>query len=332
MRALVTGASGFVGSTLAKELVSRGIEVVALMRRTSGASNLEDIKYTRAEGSLFDRDSLARAMTDVDLVFHAAGVTTALDESGFMLNNADGTRNVAEAAAHAGARLKRVVYISSLAAGGPSSRAAPRTETDGDAPVSAYGRSKLQGEVELLKHKDRYGVAIIRPPIVYGPRDKAVFSLIKMLAHGLMPLMRGSSGDGKKYYSTIHASDLARMIADAGITAQIPSGEVFYACSNNATSYEQILDAAAHALGTRPLKFTIPMPLVTAAAYALSAVAKITRKPGALGVDKLNEFRPDCWTCSNGKARSALGFRPAFEIGNGMHDTIAWYRKKGWLK
>lgn len=333
MKALVTGASGFIGSTLIEQLAARGIEVDALMRKTSDDSNLKGLKYRRVEGDLSDADSLKRAVEGVDYVFHLAGAVTAKDRAGYFRHNAEGTRRLAEAAAETGGSLKRFVHVSSLAAAGPASSRDPRREGDPNAPVSAYGESKLQGEVEVLRHKDRLPVVIVRPPMVFGPKDKGVFVVMQTVARNLMPLMQGSAEGGHKYYSSVHVDDLCQGIVQAGLAPleKVPSGEIFYISSDEIHSYEELLKAMSESLGKRPIRVRVPMLALTAAAHALGGVSKLTGKSFALNPDKLNEILPDYWICSNAKAREVLGFRPRHDLSSGIAQTVEWYKRNQWL-
>jgi nucleoside-diphosphate-sugar epimerase len=331
MRALVTGASGFLGSTLIEELGKQGSDCVALLRSTSSVSNLEGLKFSRADGSLSDLESLKRAVREVDVVYHLAGVTTAPSRAGFFEHNAQGTERVARAVAEANPGLKRFVLVSSLAAGGPSSDKGPRTETDVDGPVSNYGHSKLQGEKELLKYKDVFPVTIVRPPIVYGPRDKAVFTVIQTVSRGLMPLMSGAGSGGNKFYTSVHARDLVRALVLAGEARNLPSGEVFYVCSKDVHTYRDLLESMAAALGRSAFRVPVPRSGVIAAAALLTGLGKVTGKTFPLNWDKLSELLPDYWTCSPEKAKRLLGFQAEFGLRDGMADTIRWYKERGWL-
>src|SRR5262249_7296698 len=136
-------------------------------------------------------------------VVHMAGVTKSLRNEDFYRVNADGTRALAAAAANAG--VKRFIHCSTLSAAGPISGARPLVEEDPPAPVSHYGRSKLAGEEALRHEAGRMAVTIVRPPIVYGPRDKDFFEVFKMAGRGLS-LSPGLFG--KKRYSLIHVEDL----------------------------------------------------------------------------------------------------------------------------
>src|ERR1035437_7835988 len=116
MKALVTGASGFIGSHLVERLSELGIEAHALMRKSSSSANLGGVRFRRGEGDLSDLASLRKAVKGMDLVFHLAGVTAAKTREGYFVHNAKGTRNLAQAVAEENPGLKRFVYVSSLAA------------------------------------------------------------------------------------------------------------------------------------------------------------------------------------------------------------------------
>jgi nucleoside-diphosphate-sugar epimerase len=334
-KALVTGASGFIGSTLVGELGARGIHVRALLRRTSSVANLQGLSFERVEGDLSDPDSLRRAVAGVDYVFHLAGVIAAGSREGYFEHNAKATGRLARAVAEANAGLRRFAYVSSQAAGGPAASAIPRTEADPDAPVSAYGESKRAGEWELGAYGGVFPTVILRPPIVYGPKDRAVFGLVQMVARRLMPLLKGGTPDGAKYYSVIHVSDLCRGIVEAALApagpGQVPSGEVFYLCGDGIHSYEAILSSMAGALGCRPIRFRVPRGVVRAAGWAMGGLGRLRGKDFPLNRDKLNELEPDYWICSSEKARRVLGFAPRFDLQAGMADTIAWYRAQKWI-
>lgn len=340
-KALVTGASGFIGSTLIEELNHRGYEVYALLRKSSDLSNLKNAKYRRVEGDLSNSDSLKKAVVGMDYVFHLAGAVVAPNSEAFLEHNARGTKRLVEAVAEVNPSLRRFVLVSSLAAAGPSnSFDSPRIERYQEAPVSAYGISKLEGEREALKFKDRVRITIIRPPMVYGPKDKAIFLVIQTVSRRIMPLIRGETPNGNKYYSLIHVADLCRGIV---LAAQAPigssgessgsaqSGEVYYLTDGEIYSYHELLKAMARALGIRAFSFWISPVFVTIAAFAATILGKLTGKTFPLNRDKLNEIRPDFWICSSAKASRELGYQPTLKLDTGMANAIQWYRKQKWL-
>lgn len=334
MKALVTGASGFIGSTLIEELGRRGFEPYALMRRTSSAANLKGCRFERREGDLRDPAALRRAVEGMDYVFHLAGIVTALSREEFFEHNAGGTARLGDAVAEANPGLKRFVYVSSMAASGPSASREPRTEDQPDAPVSQYGHSKRQGEFELLRHRDRYPIVILRPPIVYGPRDRGVFTMIEGVAKNVMALPRAKSPDGHKWYSHVHARDLVEAMIAAALAPveRVPTGEVFHVASDDVVTGEQLMRVMADHLGkARPWRITMPRPAIWAAGAAMSALSQVTRRSYPLNLDKVNEIQADYWVCSNAKAKRLLGFRPRYDLTRGMGETIQWYKAHGWL-
>src|SRR5919107_3088371 len=144
MKALVTGATGFVGSHLAEALRRRGHEATVLARSPGKAAALEAQGVRTVPGDLGNAAALARAAQGQDQVYHGAGVVAARGEADFLAANRDGTANLVAAAESAGG--PRLVLVSSMAAGGPSPRDRPLTGDEPAAPVTAYGRSKLAAE------------------------------------------------------------------------------------------------------------------------------------------------------------------------------------------
>ena len=151
LRVAVTGSSGFIGRHVAAALAARGGLVTPLRRP-------------------FQVDTLTAALRDVDVVVHLAGVIAATRERDFAAGNVEVTRLVAQASRNAGARL---VHVSSLAAAGPAPASAPRSEDDEPAPITAYGRTKLEGE-RIVSGADGLRWMILRPGVVYGPGDRTV--------------------------------------------------------------------------------------------------------------------------------------------------------------
>jgi len=336
MKALVTGASGFIGSTLIEELGTLGFDVYALMRRSSSSANLEGLRMTRLEGDLSNQESLRAALRkipELDYVFHLAGATAGPNREYYFEHNARGTARLARAIAEEKPGLQRFVHVSSLAAAGPPTSLTPRTESDSEHPVSAYGESKFEAEKELLRYKSVYPITIIRPPMVYGPRDKGVFILIKAVSRNVMLSFPSADPRGDKYYSVIHSKDLCRGLVQAALakTDRVPSGEVFYLAGDGVHSYREILSTIAEQLGVDPFKLKLPKSVLYLVAAAGSALGHVSKKTFALNFDKLNELLPDYWICSNQKAKDTLGFAPELALEAGMAQTIEWYKRQKWL-
>ena len=336
MKALVTGASGFIGSTLIEELGTLGFDVFALMRRTSSSANLEGLRMTRLEGDLSDEQSLRaafRKVPDLDYVFHLAGATAGPNREYYFEHNGKGTGRLAQVVAEERPGLQRFVYVSSLAAAGPAKDMTPRTEAEPESPVSAYGESKFAGEKELLRYRSVYPITVIRPPMVYGPKEKDLYVVMKTISRHLMPVIPGSAPGGHKYYSAIHSRDLCRGIVQAAVAKKetVPSGEIFYLTGDGIFSYQELLNTIAEQLGVEPFRFRLPRPALYVAAAAGTALGFLSKKTFALNIDKLNDILPDYWICSNQKAKDLLGFVPEYSLQSGMANTIEWYKRQKWL-
>lgn len=338
MKALVTGGSGFIGSTLIDALTRRGISVNVLMRKTSLDRNLVGLNYDRLEGDITDFATLKAAVTGADLVFHLAGAIAAKNRSEYFKHNAEGTANLARAAAEANregsANVSRFIYVSTIAAGGPSPGITPRLESDPDSPVSAYGESKKAGEDELLRYRDSFLPLILRAPIVYGPKDAATLILIRTAAKRLVPKFYSAAPDGEKHYSLINAVDLVDALVTLGTTpeAKFDRGEIFYASSGEEVTSTRLLKSISGALGVKTLSIPVPQFLLKAVSTAGSWYGAAMGKATIINRDKLNEILPDYWTCSNAKLMQKTEWRPKVELEKGMHEAIAWYRQNGWIR
>jgi dihydroflavonol-4-reductase len=329
--ALVTGASGFIGSTLVERLLSNGVKVRALLQDLRDAENLNGLSCERVKGDLNDLESLKKAVKGVDYVFHLAGTLFSTHSEGYFKGNVTGTQNLAEAISLTDQKIKRMIFVSSLAAGGPAPESSQKNEDEPSVPVSNYGRSKLQAELTLSKYFSKIPVTIIRPPMVYGPKDRGLLVVFKPLSKFLMPLLRGRSADRKKYFSAIYSEDLCNGLILAAKNDALPSGELFYLSDDRVYSFETILQSIANGLGIKPIRIVIPESLLSMYIRGLSYVSFFTGKTFSLNEDKMNELRPDYWTCSNSKAKNQLGFVPAVELEQGMKKTVHWYKEKGWI-
>ena len=219
MKALVTGATGFVGSHLAEALRRRGDEVTALVRSPAKAAALGPLGVRVLPGGLDDPDSLARAAEGQDVVFHVAGLVAARDEAEFLRVNRDGTAGLVAAAARA--RVGRFVYVSSMAAGGPADRGRPLTGTEPPNPVTAYGRSKLAGETAVKAGSLPW--VIMRPPTVYGPRDREVLKVFRMARWGVAPVLTTLGDDLRMNANRIGDELLASRALEPGAIVALVS-------------------------------------------------------------------------------------------------------------
>jgi nucleoside-diphosphate-sugar epimerase len=322
MRALVTGATGFVGSHLVEALLNRSIEVTALARSASKAEDLARRGVRVLTGDLHDSAGLERAVRDQDVVYHVAGVVAARDEADFLRSNRDGARNVLAAAQLQG--RPRFVLVSSLAAAGPARRGAPLSGTEPPHPVTAYGRSKLAAE--QIVRSSTLPWSIVRPPIVYGPRDREVLKVFRLARLGLAPVF----GDGGQELSAVHAVDLAQaLMAVAEASATI--GGTYHACHPQVFTSGELGRAVGTAMGRSVVGLRVPQAVGRAVLALTEVSARLTRRVTILTTDKANEFFQPAWTGDPSPLTRDSGWRAQYDLSSGLANTYQWYRKAGWL-
>jgi len=334
-RVFVTGATGFIGGHLVRALVEADHKVTCLVRKTSNRSALEPLGVDFHVGDINSVDSLADPIADVDMVFHLAAMLKAPWRSDFLSTNADGARNVAAACARAD-KPPTLVAVSSLAAAGPSKHGRPRTEDTTPAPVSKYGRSKLNGEVAVREFADRVPSTIIRPPMVFGQGDTASLPLFKVVNRGwhLTPTRTSSR------VAMIHVQDLAQsLVAAAENGERLPSNGdrspgkgIYFIAHNQQPSMLELGHLIASAMGQQRLRVVRAPSLVTKLVGTVGeVVGRVTDKPSMFNYDKTREATAGNWLCSTAKARDQLQFKPGALLQQRLDETAAWYRDNNWV-
>lgn len=325
MKALVTGASGFIGSHLVEALLQRGAAVRALVRgpqRLRWIEGIEGVEYCC--GTLEDAKSLGEAVRGVDVVFHTAGVVKALSKGGFFKTNADGTERLLRAVERHNRDIRRFVFVSSQAAAGPGSLDQPLDEDAPPRPISPYGQSKLVAEGAVLDRRDRLPVAVVRPPAVYGPRDAETLTFFRLAKRGLVLI----PGFGRRRLSLVYVDDLVRgLIAAAEHPAA--AGKTFYLTSGE-HDWSELAGALQRAVG-RGWKVRVPAAALYAAGAAGECFGRLLRRPVSLTLAKARELTQRAWLCSDARARRLLGYEPQWTLEEGIATTAAWYRAAGWI-
>ncbi len=326
MRILVTGSTGFIGGFLVEELLAQGHEIVCLIRKTSSTKYLprEQVKFV--QGTLESPESLARAVDGVQMVFHLAGATRVLHKDDFYRINAEGTRHLLEACSQGGKDLQRFVLVSSLAAAGPCQNGQPVTEVQAPHPVSHYGRSKLAAEQFALEYAGAFPVTIVRPPVVYGPRDQDVYAYFKQVKAGIALQL----GRKPRHLSLIHVQDLVRGIVQAGFAGKA-IGQTYFITNAEAKTWSELGTLISQALGKKCIRLVVPVVAASLVAAVSELMARIRKSPALLGFDKIHEMRHECWVCSGEKAARELDFRPQIAVEEGIRQTARWYERMGWL-
>ena len=325
MKVLLTGASGFVGSHVLDALAARGIPTAVLLRPSSNrrfiAPHLATLEVH--PGSITDPASLAAALRGVTHVIHCAGLVKAVRAAELFAVNHDGTRNLV--AAVNASHVERLVHISSLAVSGPGTTAAPAREVAPPAPVSAYGRSKLAAEEEVMTHC-RPAFTILRPAAVYGPRDGEFLRLFRAArAH-----VRPTFGGGRQELSLVFVADLAAIIL-ASLAHPGAPGRVFHVASGETCTARQLTTEIARQLGGWTLPLPLPNSVWRPICVLAQAAARLTGRPTVLAHGKVRELTAPGWVADTGRLRATLALTCSTSLREGIAATRAWYEQEGWL-
>ncbi len=273
-------------------------------------------------GALEDEAARLALVDGADVVFHVAGLVAAQAEAEFLRVNRDGAAALAAAAMRAG--VGRFVLVSSLAVTGPSRPGRAVDEDSGPGPVTAYGRSKKAGE-EAVRTA---GVpcTILRPPAVYGPRDRAFLTLFQAAARGVVPLL----GDGGQELTLVHAADLARALV-AAATSVATLGGTYHAGNAEPVRQRALAGAVGRAVGRSVRCVRLPGPVVRIALAAAGAAARALGRAPLLDGDKANELLAPGWACSSEALRRDAGWAAEIPLDRGLAETAQAYREAGWL-
>jgi len=315
---LVTGGSGFIGSHVLDRLAGSGQPVRALVRRqTALPRGVEAVS-----GDLATGEGLAEAVRGADTVIHVAGVIKALTPDDYYRGNTRATENLARVAVGRGVTF---IHVSSLAVCGPSPAQGTVDEDFEPRPLTHYGKSKW--EAERIVRSLLPEAVIVRPAIVYGPRDKGVFPFWKSVSRGIVLQIAG----GERWLSLIYVRDLVDGILAASSSPRA-RGRTYFLSHAEPLNWSHLGDAAARLMHSKPLVLRVPKSAAYAIGYMAEGWSAMTRRPGIVSREKIAEATCARWVCDSRRAFAELGFEAKTSLDAGLSETLAWYKEAGWVK
>ncbi len=325
MPILVTGASGFVGAALCRALLEKGHPVRALVRPSSDRSAIDprcELAVAELDPARGGGGPLEESLRGVSAVIHCGGTTrkTQASEEDLLRLNRDATARLAALCARAGG-APRLVLVSSIAALGPARGGALLREGDPPHPRSAYGRSKLAGEIAV---RDTPGLdfSIVRLPGVLGPGDVNLLPLFRLARARLRV-------SGARVANFIHLDDACESLALAALSPKARS-QLFHAGGEN-LSVTALGEAIARGLAARTIPLPLPSPLLLAAGAAAERMARLLSIPARLDRDKAGELAC-AWPLDDSRIRESLGYQPKRRIDAALMGELAGeYRSRGML-
>jgi nucleoside-diphosphate-sugar epimerase len=326
-KVLITGATGFVGYHLINQALSAGLEVYAAVRDQSDTHHLQSFKVSYISLNYSSVEELQNVLEThrFQYIIHAAGVTKAKDQAAYNRVNAEFTKNLGIAISTANYRVKKFVFVSSLAAIGPLSDLAGQLQDDSRAhPVTSYGASKKLAE-EYLSEISGLPLITIRPTAVYGPREKDLFILFNTISKGLEPHI----GRFSQQLTFVYVVDLASIIVKAlfsevvGTTYNVSDGHIY--------NRYALAISIKKALGKRTFKFHLPVFIVDGLASVMELLYSRSKEAPTLNKEKMAELTAINWACNIDHIKSDLGYQPLFDLEKGVSETVTWYKENNWI-
>jgi len=323
---VVLGGTGFIGSHLVERLAGRGDVTVVARRGTWPWGDLPrrvqvvslDLARNAVQYAL--DEILSHATTVVNLTGMLARPRVPAHE--YVRLHVDATHRITDALAHAKTEISRLIHVSTTGVLGPTGDE-PRDEESPPRPATPYERTKLEGEtLALASRRPHREVVIVRPGLVYGPRDLHLVSWFRAIAQGTYRPIAA----GRAVWQPIFVDDVVRGI-EAAIKVKGADGQTFHLAGAERVTVAALADRIGKALGTRTQRASLPLPLAMAAGTLLEAAFR------PFGADPpLSRARVKTMTESRvysiARAESLLGFRPSVPLDTGLRATVAWYRDR----
>ncbi|MDZ7724140.1 MAG: NAD-dependent epimerase/dehydratase family protein [candidate division KSB1 bacterium] len=327
MKALVTGATGFTGGYMVKNLLDHGYQVRAFVRPESDLSQLKQWPVEFAFGSLENQNEVEQAVNGVDIVFHIAALYRAANvpDSVYHQVNVEGTRYILQASQTF--NVKRVVHCSTCGVHGDIKNP-PADETHPVEPEDIYQETKAKAEELALSYHKEQGlpVTVVRPVGIYGPGDTRMLKMYRMVGNRKFIMF----GGGNVYYHLTFVTDTVEGFRLAGESDQAV-GQVYIIAGESYTTLNEFAALIADELNVKPPKFRPPVWPLYVVAFLCEKICIPLRIEPPIFRRRAHIFTHDR-AFDISKAKQELGFHPKVNMKEGIHRTAEWYKQKGYLK
>lgn len=310
----VTGATGFIGSPTVQGLYQAGFRVIALLRSPTKRALIEPWVESFVDGDLSSDQAIEQGVKHADVVLHLASALHKPWNTKLHQLNIDGTQKIARACARA-SRPPHLILVSSLAARGPT-----RTH-ELTAPISAYGRAKKSAEDVAIYAYTSERISIVRPPMVFGPKDPATQPIFDAIKRGLVPISRAASAR----FSMIDVRDLAQglvLLADAD---PMGAADPIYFSFQRQLRMEELATLVAQSQGLKYRAIQCPNWLLWCVCAVSELHARLTNRTSTLNLDKYHEMTNGPWTCDPSHAESHLSWAPSSSLPERLSEVFDTY-------
>lgn len=325
-KVLVTGASGFIGSTLVDRLLEAGTyDVYAGVRKSSDRKYLQNSRIKFMDVAFSSPEKLKKQLSEenFDCIFHFAGLTKAKHLDDFEKVNFLLTKNLVDAI---DPQKTKLIYLSSFAAHGPGEEVhfTKAKISDENKPNTAYGRSKLKAENYInSSFKGKY--VIFRPTGVYGPRETDYFVFFQTIDNHIEPYL----GFVPQHLTFIYSKDLVEVCLKA-FESEV-SGKTYFVSDGKMYLDSDFAAITKQVLHKRTLKLKFPLFIVRWISAFLDSFGRMIGKQFTLNNDKFAILAARNWECDIEDLKKDLDFDPKYDLQKGVEETIAWYKQEKWL-
>ena len=327
-KVIITGANGFIGQHLVEGALQHSMSVFAGVREGSVTHALQSTKANITFLDYENIDKLSQLLVEInpDYIIHNAGLTRTPDYNEFLKVNRDYLVNIVEAIRLSGIQLEKLLFISSLAAFGPADfqKEGIVTHDSSPHPVTNYGRSKLAAEMYLKAQTD-IPYSIVRPTAVYGPGEKDLFSVFKLINQGINAMV----GYNPQKLTFIYVKDLVDLILKATIAQNMHQS--YFATDGNIYSALDFPNAIQKSLNKKVISIKLPVTLIKFIAYLSEKTALITGKFPTLYSERVHEIKARNWSCDTSNLQDDLGFKANYQLEKGIEETVVWYKNNNWF-